>query len=221
MPKAAAVFGMFRALLDDLDKDNASYPDPAIVPYVNLAIGELEIVCLQNPNINRMKTVVTIPNVAAGTTNLADQFKTGGALELCTSVISMKERQAGGLEGDYIQMEPCREIFPSTQVNYNGVYYWGGDTIRVRGALQALDFRIFGNFDQKPVENADSAVIPGANVILSKLAAGEAASARVNGAPRGTQLKQEARGLISAWMGTLMMELQDMPSRPMPFGEER
>lgn len=206
-----------RAHLDDLTQEQ--YPDDAsLAPYVNIAQGELQMMVFMNPNIDRLKSAVVVPNIAAGTTDLADAFKVGGPLELLSSVISMRERQAGGQDSDFLRMVQTRDLPSVTQTSTNGMYQFDGTTIKLPGANQAEDFRVYGSFEMRPIVNGNSAIVPGSGMILGFWTAGRAANALAGGKKIGDPLIQTAIGYAKMWMNWMIMELQDEPLRMQSFG---
>jgi hypothetical protein len=206
-----------RAHLDDLTLEE--YPDDAsLTPFVNIAQAELQMKVFMNPNIDRLKSFVVVPNIAAGITDLADAFKAGGPLELLSSVISMRERQAGGQDSDFLPMCPARDLPSVTQSSLNGQYQFDGSTIKLPGANQPEDFRVYGSFEMRPIENGNSAIVPGSGMILGFWTAGRAANARAGGKKVGDPLLAEAKGYANIWMNWMIMELQDEPLRMQAFG---
>lgn len=215
--KAKDVFQSARAHLEDLTMEE--YPDDASLSgYLNIAQGELQMLVFMNPNIDRLKSAVVVPNIAAGTTDLADAFKVGGPLELLSSVISMRERQAGGQDSDFLPMVPARDLPSITTSVMNGQFQFTGDTIKIPGSTQTEDFRVYGSFEMRPIVNGDSAIVPGSGMILGFWTAGRAANARVGGKKVGDPLIMEAKNYAKIWMNYMVMELQDEPLRMQAFG---
>lgn len=215
--KAKDVFASARGKLDDLSLEE--YPDDAsLATYLNDAQSELQMTAFMNPNIDRLKSFVVVPNVAAGTTDLADAFKVGGPLELLSTIISMRERQAGGQDQDFLPMTPARDLPSIVQSSMNGQYQFDGTTIKLPGANQAEDFRVYGSFEMRPVVNGDSAIVPGSGMILGYWTAGNAANARAGGKKIGDPLIQKAIGYTKMWMNWMIMELQDEPLKMQAFG---
>lgn len=215
--KAKDVFQAARGHLDDLTLEE--YPDDAsLAVYLNTAQQELQMQVFMNPNIDRLKSSVVVPNIAAGTTDLADAFKVGGALELLSGVISMRERQAGGQESDFLPMSSARDLPSVPQSSLNGQYQFNGDTIKLPGSTQAEDFRVYGSFEMRPIVNGDSAIVSGSGMILGYWTAGNAANARAGGKKIGDPLLLKADRYAKMWMNWMIMELQDEPLRMQPFG---
>lgn len=215
MLKASQIFSGVRALVDDPEMDYAT--DDALAPLLQIAIESLVNACLNNPNIGRMKAIVEVANVPAGTKSLKDYFAAGKALELLETIVSMKEKATGADQATYLRMDPVIDLPVVAQLNFNGVYVETGDDILLPGASQALDFRIFGTFDPAVIKNGDSPVIPGTSLIL-KLNTAALISRPHGNTDLATDYAQQAELERRRWMNHLIMEMQNEPTRQRAFG---
>lgn len=208
--KAGDVFAMVRDLIDDPEMDYAS--DTWLAGKANLAQKELILRLTMHASITRYKTLVVLPGVTAGTTSLKDQFAPGKPLELLSEIISLMEKPAGTNDANYQQMsEPEVPEVLSPATDFNIYYTFTGSDVLLPGANQALDMRFFGAFDPKPIKDADSPILPGADVIMAYLTG--AIGARSHGNKElGTDLHTKYEQLLDALMNNIIMESQMQPS---------
>jgi hypothetical protein len=213
MLKASVVFTNIRSLIEE--EDNEELTDALLVPHVNMAQQALILKVLANPNIERMKTVVIVPNIVAGTKDLSAQFDTGKLLELLTGVISMRERQAGTDDSQFLTMVTDIDLPSVVQSNFNRCYQFTGSTIVMPGATQALDFRVYGTFEPAPVKDGDSPMVPNTSLIISHMAA--AKLCRPHNKELATDLRAEADIYAKQFMNLLIMEIQEESIRQQSF----
>lgn len=212
---AKDIFAGVRALVDDMEQGYAT--DDVLVPLLQLAQESLIAAVFNNPNIGKMKSVVILTNVTAGTKSLKGYFGTGKELELLDSIKSIKERPTGQDELSWSRMDPVDEVPTQNPNTYNGVYLFTGDSLELPGSSQAMDFRIFGSFDPKPITSPESPIIPGTSVILKF-----AVASLVSG-PHGNQqladnYAKQAIAEKNTYFNTAIMEIQEEPVRQRPHG---
>src|SRR5579872_7109445 len=131
-----------------------------------------------NPNIGRLKSVVVLQNVPAGTTSLASigLFDSGGQLELLTDILTMREKKAGDNDINYLAMEEKEDVPVLAQYQWNSMYVFTGNDILLPGATQNLDIRIFGSFSVPPITSGDSPIMPKSEIVLKYATAAAARS---------------------------------------------
>lgn len=212
---ADTVFSAVRELVDDPESEYAT--DERQAPLLQMAQEQLVMKMFNNPNIGRAKSWAILANVPAGTATLSAYFAAGRELELLESIDSMRERPTGTDDSSWQPMRPVNDLPIGLQTDYNGVYLPKGDDIRLPGATQALDMRIFGVFEPAVVRNKDSVLIPNTGLIL------KFATAALVARPHGNKdlakdYSDQAREYTNAFMNTLIMELQDQNVRMKSFG---
>lgn len=185
---------------------------------MQLALDLVVTEVLSNPNMDQLTSIVILPGVAQGTTSLTDYFKPGGQLELLTSVISMRERAMSGSRSDrdWLDMAPYVDLPTYGPQDYNGAYQFTGGDIRLPGANQALDLRVFGKFQTAPLVREDSALPPGLSPIIEFRTAAIIAGTRGNAAILSTCNTFSDRAQ-SAYVANVIMELQKVRTRMSGF----
>jgi hypothetical protein len=215
MKKASDVFGEVRALIGDPEGDWAT--DDHQLPFLRLAIDTLVNDMLENPNIGRYKTVVEIPNLAAGERSLGAHFASGGQLAGLKLVLSMKEKAAGADESQYTPMIAVSDIPTDVRgLGINRFFRFDGDDIHLPGASVALDVRIFGEFDPAPVTDGDSPILPN-SLHLLKLAT----ASLVAGDHGNRRMEEKYAAMYERALGNrlnhIVMEMQGTPVRPRAY----
>lgn len=144
-------------------------PIDYVLPFLQLTQDQLELECLQNPELGNLETVVIIPNVPAGTVDLTDYF-TGedAALATLIDVITMKERASSGTrqEIDFNNMIKVRDIPTIAPSAFHSYFSVRDNTIVLSGADQAVDLRIFGKFKPAVLKDENSPIVPNTSAIL-------------------------------------------------------
>lgn len=221
MALARQVFPKIAALLDDDDRDFAT--DQYLVTKLQLALDKLVLRCLNNPNMGTLKTVVELPNVPAGTRSLRAYFEAGnattnGPLALLSDLIDVRERPAAGSrnEQDWIMMDPVPNLPAVQPTSFNRVFLYTYDDIKLLGADQAVDMRIFGKFTPTAIKDGDTPVPPNCDAILAYGAAAIVANARRDYA-LGDRYESVSSGLIDDLFANAIMMQQAMRIRMKPF----
>ena len=172
MEQAGDVFSAVAAFLDDPEQDVMT--DDYLRPFLNIACQRLFEQVYANPNINGARGIVVLPNVDAGTTNLAPFMEPGKPLSLLSGIFSMREKPTGTTDDQYrpMRMSYDMPIGPPLTAsvgnlsNFNCIYIPIMGDILLPGASQALDFRIYGEFRPQQIKDKDSLLIPGTSTAL-------------------------------------------------------
>lgn len=218
MQKAGYVFAQVRTLLDDQEQDFAT--DDYIQPFLASAQDDLVAECLRDPNIGQIKAAIVLPAVPAGTTSLAQYFMPGGALELLTNPIELREKQAGTADINYVTMiprgTPTRAV---SQNGYNSVYCWTGVDIILPGANQALDIWVWGSCAPAVIVNAETPLVNTTETILKYATAKQICRSRGN-RELMRDFQQDQAVQQSAWLRNIYKIQQSIrvvnrPWRPM------
>lgn len=153
------------ALLDDPKQTWAT--NEYLVPLMALAQDQLVEDVLKIPDLGELTGAVVLEDVPANTTSInADGFVTP-ELALLTSVISVKERSINGrTESDWQEMNECLDVPTFTPGPFNRYYSFDGYSIKLQGATQVLDIRIFGKFRPSDITNPGSVIVPNISPIL-------------------------------------------------------
>ena len=218
---AGQVFVKIQSLVDDDEGDFTT--DNYLVPKVQIALDKLVLRCLNNPNMGTLKTVVELPSVAAGTKSLRSYFEasnatTGGPLALLSELIDVRERPASGSrnEQDWIGMDPVPNLPAAQPTSFNRVFVWTYDDIKLLGADQAVDMRIFGKFTPVAIKNADTPIVPNTDIILAYGAAAVIARARGNN-DLATDYAAQEKELTDNLFSNAIMNHQAVRVRMKPF----
>lgn len=217
---AEQVFTQIRTLVDDdiIDFTTEDY----LVPKLQLALNKLVLDCLNNPNMGALKTVVEIPSLPAGTRTLSAYFDTGdpsgGPLATLTDIMSLRERPSSGTRGeqDWVNMSVVPDLPAAQPTSFNRVYVWTMDDIKLLGADQITDLRIFGKFTPQTILSSATPIPPNTGVILAYGAASIIGLARGN-RQLGMDYKEEAKNLTDSLFANAIMMQQSMRVRMQPF----
>lgn len=217
---AGQVFTQVRSLVADdlIDFTTVDY----LVPKVQLALDKLVMDCLNNPNMGALKAVVELASVAAGLRTLAQYFDTGdpsgGPLATLTDVLSLRERPSAGSrnEQDWVEMDPVPDLPAMQPTSFNRVYLWTMDDIKLLGADQATDLRVFGKFTPRAISSEATPVPPSSSAILAYRAASIISKSRGN-MEMGKDYANEANDLTSSLFCNAIMNQQAMRVRMKPF----
>lgn len=220
MLTAGQVFTQIRSLVDDDTQDFTTVD--YLVPRVQIAMDKLVLNCLANPNMGSLKISVVLPSIPQGTQSLSAYFNpsdpSGGPLATLSDIISVRERPSAGSrnEQDWVAMDVVIDL-PATQpTSFNRVYVWTFDDIKLLGADQALDMRIFGKFTPVPIKDDKTSIPPNVGVILAYSAAAVIAKSRGN--PQlGADYEAEAKMLTDSLFANSIMAQQSMRVRMKPF----
>lgn len=216
MYTAGQVFTQIRSLVDD-DLGDFTTND-YLVPKLQIALDWLVVRLLNNPNMGSLKTEVILPSVPTGTRSLSSYFVTGGPLATLTEVISIKERPSGGTrtEMDWVEMDEVPNLPATLATSFNRVYVWTLDDIKLLGADQATDLRIFGKFTSQAIKDPTTPIPPNVGVILAYKAASVISKPRGN-MVLGNDYAKEADNLVDSLFCTTIMNQQGMSVRMRPF----
>lgn len=217
---AGQVFAKIRPLVDDdiIDFTTVDY----LVPRLQLALDRLVQDLLNNPNMGSLKTVVVLPNVPLGTTSLANYFNpndaSGGPLALLSDIISLRERPSQGSrnEQDWVEMDPVPNLPAMQPTAFNRVYVWTLEDIKILGADQAVDIRVFGKFTPVAIQDEQTAIPPNTDAILAYRTASIIAKSRGN-AQLGQDYAATAKELMDSLLANTIMNQQAMRVRMKPF----
>lgn len=208
MVKAGYVFEQVRALIDDQAQDFAD--DAYLRTFLQMAQDDFVQDCLRDTNIGEVKAAVVIPNIAAGTTSLAQELLPDGKLGLLSSPIELREKKAGDPDINYINMIPRYvPIQQSTQNSYNLIYTYTGNDIMLPGANQAVDIWVWGAFSPAKIQNADSPLVHDTESILRYATAKLVAKSRSN-AEKAADFEKDQRSQQAAWMRAIYKVQQSM-----------
>lgn len=212
LTKASYVFSQVAALLDDPGRTFTT--DDYLVPFLQFAQDELVNHVLNIPDLGQLTAKVVLPNVPAGVSDLTDYFATGQDLELCTGVVTMKERPTSGSrqEQDWVRMHPVHDMPTVTPSSFNSFYQFTGDTIKMPGADQAMDLRIYGKFQPVQIASADSPIVPGTSPILVAGTAAAVAFSRGN-SQMGAKYEQKQIASQGSFIANMVMEMQAVRTR--------
>ncbi len=208
-------------MVDDLSGDFTT--EDYLVPYTQIALDELVLQCLNNPNMGTLKVVVELPTVPAGTRTLAAYFEhnnatTGGPLELLSDLIDVRERPTTGSrnEQDWISMDQVPNLPAVQPTSFNRCFVWTHDDIKLLGADQATDIRIFGKFTPVAIKDGSTPIVPNTSIILAYGAASAIATARGNDS-LGLKYERKAKGLTNDLFANAIMNQQSIRVRMKPF----
>src|ERR1041384_6206251 len=209
--KVQYITSQIAGLLDDPARTFAT--DDYLIPLVQLAQDQLELECLQNPNLGALCATVILPDVPAGTTDLSDYFTnpdTGTPLALLIDVISMKERAVGGLrqEVDWNYMSRITDLPTIQPLAFNSYYGVRDNTIVLTGADQDMDLRIFAKFKPALLVDKDSLIVPNTSPILSFATAALVSISRGNDA-LGAFYEKKRIDAQDSFMANNIMEYQN------------
>jgi hypothetical protein len=212
LTKASYIFSQASALLDDPGRTFAT--DEYLVPFLQLAQDELVNHVLNIPDLGQLTAKVVLANVPLGTSDLTDYFAAGQDLELLTGVITMKERPTSGSrqEQDWVRMHPVHDMPTVTPSSFNSFYQFTGDTIKMPGADQAMDLRIYGKFQTQTIVNADSPIVPGTAPILVYGTAALVSTSRGNNG-MATAYNTAKMANMGSYVTNMIMEMQSVRTR--------
>lgn len=201
MQTAGYVFDQVRSLMDDQEGQVAT--DDYLRPFLQMALDDLQAICLNDPNIGQIKASVVIPAVPAGTQSLAPELLPSGKLALLSDPIELRERKVGDQDSNYVRMIPYGVPLPnSSQQSLNRFYTFTGTDIILPGSSQDEDIWVWGAFKPAPIKDKDTPLIPDTEIILKYGAAKLAFGSRGNVA-REAKMEAYQMQVQSAWMRTL------------------
>lgn len=216
---AGYVFSQVRALLDDQDGEFAS--DDYLTPHLQAALDDLQNSALNHANIGRLKYVVTVPSVAAGTTSLASYFAAGQSLEFLEDVIQLREKQSGYADSAYSPMRPVLvPPVPNPVGVLNYVYTFTGSDIILPGTSGVTDIQVYGPFKAAVIVNADSVLPLGAETVLKYGTAASVCYSRGSGA-MGERFDAKRQDGQDSMFNNWIMDQQAIITRARPFRQRR
>lgn len=213
--KASYAMAQSAALLGDPGQTWAT--NDYLKPFIQLAQDRIVEDVLKIPDLGALTDVVIIPDVPIKTVSLVDYAADGQVLENLSEVIGMKERSTTTRdEMNWMYMIPARDI-PTFQTGpFNGYYSVNGNLIKLPGANQTLDLRIFGKFTPSVIQDGDTVIQPGIAPAMSFKAAAYAAMTRGNtGLAR--DYKAEAMEAQQSYLNNMIMEMQAVRVRMRSF----
>lgn len=140
MPTPAAIIDMAASLMNDTAQ--TVYTDAACLPYLNMALNELQEIYQQNnvPITNDVSAVITLP---AGTTSLAIG---GVAPALPSDLIEIRNLWESGTGLENYTPVVKREFLPlydsSIILNQFGIYAWVEQQLKLPSATAIIDLKV-------------------------------------------------------------------------------
>ncbi|MDP9160470.1 MAG: hypothetical protein M3O09_09615 [Acidobacteriota bacterium] len=174
-----------------------------------------------NQDIARNKQAVVLANVPAGTQNFSAWFNGTNTPSISglKQVISIREKKAGAAESSYLDMFPADDLPVSyAATGFNAKYVWTGDNILVTGANQALDMRIWGEWEPQVIVSEQSPVLPNSRICLTWGLAAAISEAHGND-QKATRFKTEYEATKSQLFRNFMLEMQKENVRQRAYGQ--
>lgn len=166
----AASVSSVRSMVGDVYGDHAT--SERVLGVLNTAQKMLFNEMTALPIIGRAVAIVVLPSIGLGTKSLSAHFLVGGQLEFLENIISMKERTTTATdESDWVIMTPTLNMPGFTAGSYNHIYHFTGEDIKLPGADQDLQVRIFGEFVPQAITSEASRLVPGTAIALEFCAA--------------------------------------------------
>lgn len=113
-------------------------------------------------------------------------------------------------------MDPVPNLPAVQPTSFNRCFLWTYDDIKLLGADQATDIRIFGKFTPTAIKNGDTPIVPNTVVILAYGAAKVIARARGN-AELAVAYERDEKNLTDDLFANAIMNQQSLRVRMKPF----
>lgn len=206
--KASYSMAQAAALLGDPSQTWAT--NDYLKAYMQLAQDRIVEDVLKIPDLGALTDTVIISDVPIQTYDLSAYSAegSGGVLEQLSEVISIKERATSVRDELHWQMLlPARDI-PTFQTGpFNGYYSVNGSLIRLPGANQLIDLRIFAKFTPAVIVNGDSVIQQGIAPAVSLKTAAYVARSRGN-RELANDYMAEAEAAQESYLCNMIMEMQ-------------